>query len=1382
MFAADQSSDFTYYLNTEKLIYLLGDILQAYPKLVATLIPLTVTVSDTTSPFLSYLIRTIIPFRYSLKIRNQKMLLYHPGTSQSVIADLFQNWVKACVKLLRALMFKQVFKQLNSPVAELYNEIFLDNNNAIIKARKIIIKEIRDILYEQLKNSWCEDAIAMTWIRSSAMITMQLLRERPKMPFASINCVEIARLVISEKNSFVKLFSEAVKRIDLSFKRAESLYNLLLAPLELLTKYQLNFLLKSNKSQELSEVNIELYPENDLLEGNSDLSQGNSEEEQEENEQDIDDQSSGSEIGENHPQQDDIVIERRNIEAFVAEDFEEEEDEEEVDDEEEEVDEGEGEREVEGIERGRFRRIPLPDPRSQENIISERSLFELENPQPFLNYRSIFRDFDENMPGSMLLRDFEHDDLLQALLQRSRNIYRQEPPPPAEPVFQRIFPEASDNLRQLSIHYSEIAEEEPLFEEEDHNSEEIQNSEDEANPPLIPQIIPDQDIPQNPRENQSLVLPEGIDPSFLEALPDDIRNELIAQYQRPPRNEVINEEFLQALPPELRNEVLSQNRQPSRPAAEMDNATFIASLTPDLRREVLITANEEFLNTLPPDLVAEARLLQERVVQRDNYLGARQPQVKKKQTYEEDKTIIDLVADERLSASVVQAEDSLLEVLFKGLYLSSPINRDILSSLFLNLSVNSINRIKIIDALITLLLHFDSTSEFPPKQLYGSDSFLANYSKVHAIVSLRILDILQTLVISNPKVSSDLISPLKHRLSLVKLLREEETLGFQDLISLMDQYLFRTSTSHLSPLISLISAIVNKLKTAIPALNQLAIDRLCSLLSFESLNDASVKTVVDMVTKLSQMESNKEQVVKALRYQIKIIGQEIIISLKRQEASHNGFKELQLLRICKVITGVSGVSEDIDFLWEPLTDALSIITSKENQTAILANPILGKLLPLIESFFISHYERSTSETFRLFTEKNCKTINLLIHQNPNLLKDTFNSLITRFPSLLEFENKRIYFKAEMQLLRPDRGYDSIRLNARRAEVFMDSFHQLKVRSPSEMHGKLRVQFVGEEGLDAGGLTREWFGLLSREMFNPNYALFVLSENGVSFQPNSLSSINKEHIQFFKFVGRIIGKALCDGQSLDVYFTRSFYKHILGQEVTYQDMEDLDVEFYKSLKALMEINLNESDLHEYYFAYDEEEFGRVAVKELIPEGKNKRVTEENKIEYIKLLCHLKMTKNIQEQIDAFKAGFHELVPIELISIFDSKELELLISGLPVIDLDDLKANTDYHNYTVDSPVIVWLWEILDEFSREERAEFLQFVTGSSKVPLEGFKALPGMGGFQKFQIHKSFASNERLPTAHTCMNQLDLPEYPTKEKLKNRLKYAISEGKEGFGFV
>lgn len=540
--------------------------------------------------------------------------------------------------------------------------------------------------------------------------------------------------------------------------------------------------------------------------------------------------------------------------------------------------------------------------------------------------------------------------------------------------------------------------------------------------------------------------------------------------------------------------------------------------------------------------------------------------------------------------------------------------------------------------------------------------------------------------------------------------------------------------------------------------------------------------MVELVTKLALNEENKMQVELALNDVVKILGEEIAASLRKKETSRTGLKELQLLRLCTVLRNVSGKTEGLEGLWGPLTEVLNSITEIESDLESTTNPTLSKLLPVIETFFIYHIDASLGEGFQMFCDKNKKVLNLLVKQNPSLLNDTFNSLITKFPSLLDFDNKRNYFLTEIRKLRPERGYDSIKLHVRRPQVFIDSFHQLKVRNPNEMYGKLRVQFIGEEGMDAGGLTREWYMLLAREMFNPNYALFIPSANAVAFQPNSKSHINSEHLDFFKFVGRIIGKAICDGYSMDVYFTRSFYKHILGQEVTYQDMEDLDPDFYKSLKYLLEINLSDSDLHEYYFAFEEEEFGKMDVKELIPGGKSIRVTEDNKMEYIKLLCHMKMTKNIIAQINAFLEGFYELVPKTLIAIFDSKELELLISGMPEIDIDDLRANTEYYNYSETTPIVVWFWEVLEEFTQEERAEFMQFVTGSSKVPLEGFKALPGMGGFQKFQIHKSFTDADRLPTAHTCMNQLDLPEYPSKEILYIRLKLACSEGKEGFGFI
>jgi len=134
----------------------------------------------------------------------------------------------------------------------------------------------------------------------------------------------------------------------------------------------------------------------------------------------------------------------------------------------------------------------------------------------------------------------------------------------------------------------------------------------------------------------------------------------------------------------------------------------------------------------------------------------------------------------------------------------------------------------------------------------------------------------------------------------------------------------------------------------------------------------------------------------------------------------------------------------------------------------------------------------------------------------------------------------------------------------------------------------------------------------------------------------------------------------------------------------------------------------------------------------------------------------------------------------ISLFNELELELLISGLPDIDIEDMRSNTEYTGYRADSPTIQYFWNIVKRYTQEERALLVQFVTGSSKVPLDGFEALQGMGGPQKFRIVKISGETDRLPSAHTCFNQLDMPEYTTEEELEHKLTMAIKET-IGFGF-
>ena len=97
-----------------------------------------------------------------------------------------------------------------------------------------------------------------------------------------------------------------------------------------------------------------------------------------------------------------------------------------------------------------------------------------------------------------------------------------------------------------------------------------------------------------------------------------------------------------------------------------------------------------------------------------------------------------------------------------------------------------------------------------------------------------------------------------------------------------------------------------------------------------------------------------------------------------------------------------------------------------------------------------------------------------------------------------------------------------------------------------------MEFSGERGQDVGGLTRDFFIDLSREMFNQNFGLFKHSDNGSSYMPNPKSYVQGDHLSFFKFIGRVIGKALLENCNLECYFVRSMYKMMIGQKLNFKD--------------------------------------------------------------------------------------------------------------------------------------------------------------------------------------------------------------------------------------
>ncbi|EIE81892.1 hypothetical protein RO3G_06597 [Rhizopus delemar RA 99-880] len=943
----------------------------------------------------------------------------------------------------------------------------------------------------------------------------------------------------------------------------------------------------------------------------------------------------------------------------------------------------------------------------------------------------------------------------------------------------------------------------------------------------------------------------GIDVEFLEALPDDLREEVINQHMRnrpqpslPAEDDSISPEFLDALPADIREEVLNheaiererrdrQNRQATHSSSNLANsASAITSTVNNAARLSLGRSSAESEN--------------------DDRSSAKK---KNKQR--------------RRDAAAQLIEKSQLATLVRLLFIPQTISKSLLNRLLLNLCENSKSRSDLLSYLVCVLYdgNTDLTSVDNSFNLFSSGKMSKNAQKstkslvapsisdsAPNYVTQRCLEALSHIISCNEQslayflTESESLADLKRPSSIKKGKGKEKISASWNkypilvLISLLDRPVFINNPSLMEQLMELLSIMCRPFPVLVKKYQEKLENKQKDTSSDEkpmpkppTILDSYLKLIVHVLTNgecssktfqytlnaishLSALDGAQQAIVNELVTDAKGSGAHILKDLENlvvvlensmpgTEVSSNVLAsfsastsyQAKLLRVLKTLDymftrkwnnsgnsikdkelqaknekQVSQIYEELDFLplWQALGNCLSVVREKED----LIN-VATVLLPLIESFMVvskctseKDHEQSTvaSESsstdsfFFTFTEKHKKVLNIMVRNNPALMSGSFALLVCN-PKMLEFDNKRNYFVQQLHKRTASReNYSMLKLNVRRQYVFEDSYHQLQGRTGDEIkYGKLSVLFYDEEGLDAGGVTREWFSVLARQMFDPNYALFITSAaDKLTYQPNRASAVNPDHLSFFKFVGRVIGKAIYDGRLLDAYFTRSFYKHILGRPVDYRDVEAIDPEYYKSLVWMLENDI--TDIIDLTFSIETDYFGTKETVDLKPDGRNIPVTEANKHEYVTLVTEQKLTTAIKDQINAFVQGFHDIIPAHLIQIFNEQELELLISGLPDIDIDDWKNNTEYEGYSASSPPIQWFWRAVRSFDQEERAKLLQFATGTSKVPLEGFAHLQGSSGIQKFQIHKDFGGEKRLPSAHTCFNQIDLPQYDSEQ--------------------
>ena len=381
--------------------------------------------------------------------------------------------------------------------------------------------------------------------------------------------------------------------------------------------------------------------------------------------------------------------------------------------------------------------------------------------------------------------------------------------------------------------------------------------------------------------------------------------------------------------------------------------------------------------------------------------------------------------------------------------------------------------------------------------------------------------------------------------------------------------------------------------------------------------------------------------------------------------------------------------------------------------------------------------------------------------------------------LLQIESQIEMFKvasADGVSIDPETGSMKInpfwKLEIEREKMLEQALETIKTTKPSDLRKKLQVVFKGEEGVDAGGVTREFFQLLSEQLFDVSCPLWTDRFGDDLTWFNSDCSWDSDG---FEAAGVLVGLAVYNSTLLDVHFPMAVYRKLLGYPLGLEDMVDESLK--KGLEQLLSYE-NKSEI-EYVFCLSFEiawtnSLGEEKIHELKPGGSDIPVTGENREEYVRLYTKWLLVDSIDKQWEAFERGVTRIIEgLSLDLLLQPEELKLLVVGSPELDFDALEHNTEYEGgYDSDKAVIKNFWKWVKSVDRESQLKFLKFTAGSSTSPIGG---LGNLG----FKIQRAGPDSPQLPTSHTCFNTLLLPEYDSYEKLEERLTRAILEC-EGFG--
>ncbi|XP_056423740.1 probable E3 ubiquitin-protein ligase HERC3 isoform X3 [Hyla sarda] len=347
------------------------------------------------------------------------------------------------------------------------------------------------------------------------------------------------------------------------------------------------------------------------------------------------------------------------------------------------------------------------------------------------------------------------------------------------------------------------------------------------------------------------------------------------------------------------------------------------------------------------------------------------------------------------------------------------------------------------------------------------------------------------------------------------------------------------------------------------------------------------------------------------------------------------------------------------------------------------------------------------------------------------------------------------------------------LHVRRTNLVSDALRELSIYSDIDLKKPLKVIFDGEEAVDDGGLTKEFFLLLLKELLNPIYGMFTVYPDSNLIWFSDICFV--EH-NWFHLIGIICGLAIYNFTVVDLRFPLVLYKKLLNVSATLEDMKELSPTEGRSLQQLLDYSGEDvEDTFCLNFTICRESYGLTEMKPLVPGGDQRSVNKDNRKEFVDAYVDYVFNRSVQEWYEAFSTGFLKVCGGKVLELFQPSELRAMVVGSSNYNWQELEENAVYKGeYSAVHPTVRMFWETFHEFSLEKKKRFLLFLTGSDRIPIYGMSSL--------HIIIQSISNGEDyLPVAHTCYNLLDLPKYSSKEILRKRLTQAIDHY-EGFSLV